>query len=71
MNSKIITLSSMAMATALGVLLFVSGPIVVNQQAFAYGYHGGFGGYNYGYRPCGGEPFAIVAGQITCTLNAP
>ena len=68
MNSKIMTLSSMAVAAAVGVLLFVSGSIVVNQQAFAYGYHGG---YNYGYRPCGGGPFTIVGGQITCTLDAP
>jgi hypothetical protein len=77
MNSKIMTLSSMAVAAAVGVLLFVSGSIVVNQQAFAYGYHGGYGyhgyhgGYNYGYRPCGGGPFTIVGGQITCTLDAP
>jgi hypothetical protein len=76
MYSKIITLSIVAVA-AVGLLLFVSGPIVVNQQAFAYGgyaYHGGYNfGYNLGFRggPCGGGPFTTVGGQITCTLDAP
>jgi len=75
MYSKIIPLSIMA-AAAVGLLLFVSGPIVVNQQAFAY--HGGSNlGYNFGYNlgyhggPCGGGPFTTVAGLVTCTLDAP
>jgi hypothetical protein len=72
MYSKIITLNIMAVA-ALGLLLFVSGPIVVNQQAFAYSGYAYHGGYNLGYRggPCGGDPFTTVGGLITCTLNAP
>ncbi|MFZ0514173.1 MAG: hypothetical protein WAM14_21385 [Candidatus Nitrosopolaris sp.] len=39
MNSKLfMTFSAMAIAAV--VLLFASGPIVGNQQALAYGYHG-------------------------------
>jgi hypothetical protein len=76
MYCKIIPLSIMTVA-AVGLLLFVSGPIVVNQQAFAYGgyaYHGGYNfGYNLGYHggPCGGGPFTTVGGLVTCTLDAP
>lgn len=62
---------------AVGLLLFVLGPIVVNQQVFAYGgyaYHGGYNfGYNLGYHggPCGGGPFTTVGRLVTCTLDAP
>ena len=70
----------MAVATV-GLLLFVSGHILVNQQAFTYSgyaYNGGYNpsygfGYNLGYHggPCGGGPFTTVGGAITCTLDAP
>jgi hypothetical protein len=41
------------------LLLFASRPIVVNEQAFAYGYHGGYGGYGgHGYH--GGFNSAIA-----------
>ncbi len=47
-----IFLSTIAIAAV--AILFVLGPIVGNQQAFAYGYHyhhyyGGYGGYGGGY----------------------
>jgi hypothetical protein len=75
MYSKITTLSIMAVA-AVGLLLFVSGSIVVNQQALAYGgsYNPDYNfGYNLGYHggPCGGGPFTTVGGLVTCTLDAP
>jgi len=66
------TLSIMAVAA---VGLFVLSPILVNQQAFAYGgYNPNYSfGYNLGYRggPCGGGPFTTVGGAITCTLDVP
>lgn len=68
-----ITLNIIAVAM-IGLLLFVSWPVFVNQHAYGYAYHGGNNfGYNLGFRggPCGGGPFTTVAGLITCTLNAP
>jgi hypothetical protein len=68
-----ITLNIIAVAM-IGLLLFVSWPVFVNQHAYGYAYHGGYNfGYNLGFRggPCGGGPFTTVAGLITCTLSAP
>jgi hypothetical protein len=71
------TLKIIAVAV-IGLSLFVSWPVFVKQHAYGYAYHGGYNsgynlGYNLGFRggPCGGGPFTIVAGLITCTLDAP
>ena len=55
-----------------GLLLFVSWHVFVNQHTYAYQSGYNFG-YNLGFRggPCGGGPFTTVAGLITCTLDAP
>jgi len=68
-----ITLDIIAVSVV-GLLLFVSWPVFVNQHAYGYAYQGGYNfGYNLGFRggPCGGGPFTTVGGLITCTLNAP
>jgi len=57
-----------------GLLLFISWHVFVNQHTYGYDYQSGYNlGYNLGFRggPCGGGPFTIVAGSITCTLDAP
>jgi hypothetical protein len=58
----------------IGLLLFVSWDVFVNQHTYGYAYQSGYNlGYNLGFRggPCGGEPFTTIAGSITCTLDAP
>jgi len=66
MRLKITNITAVAMV---GLLLFVSWPVFVNQHAY--------GAYNFGYNlgfaggPCGGGPFTTVGGLITCTLDAP
>lgn len=66
-----ISLKIIAVAVV-GLSLFVSWNVFVNQHTYAYQSGLNFG-YNLGFRggPCGGGPFTTVAGLITCTLDAP
>jgi hypothetical protein len=68
-----ISLKIIAVAVV-GLSLFASWSVFVNQHTYGYAYQGGYNfGYNLGSRggPCGGGPFTTVAGSITCTLDAP